>query len=119
MRRYNRPVYRGRNRDQGAYRDTEQVRCQRCGYICNKDRDSLEKKDHSRRGWGMDYTSNTYTTTSDDMDHKHGVYEWGTAAYGNPEWGGTTTMTETRYNPTQTAGCPFCGTMLYEKKVNY
>jgi len=47
-------VHSGMNLDVGDYKDDRQVRCGRCGFICNVDRD-LHANDGSRIGWGIKY----------------------------------------------------------------
>lgn len=44
----------GRNWDQGAYSDKRYVRCKRCGFMCQTQRD-MHAKRGSRLGWGMKY----------------------------------------------------------------
>jgi len=44
----------GLNRDLGSYRDDSYVRCARCGFWCNKDRDS-RSSEGSRIGEGISY----------------------------------------------------------------
>jgi len=55
-------VRRGRNFDKGSTDDRRYVRCARCGFVCNTDRDILSKRG-SNLGWGMRY-SNVAKTAS-------------------------------------------------------
>lgn len=43
-----------RNRELGSYREDSFVRCGRCGFICNKDRDA-KANNGSRAGEGISY----------------------------------------------------------------
>ena len=44
-----------RNFDKGQYNDRSYVRCVRCGFICNTERDNSNPRE-SRAGWGINYT---------------------------------------------------------------
>jgi len=47
-----RAVRRGRNFDKGSLDERRFVRCARCGFVCNTDRDTTSKRG-SRLGWGI------------------------------------------------------------------
>ena len=84
-----------------TWRDDRNVRCARCGFICNLDRDR-RSREGSREGWGINYDAvanfdynevidyNDIFTTYDDEDL--------------PD-----------LDPVVIAGCPSCGTLLYDK----
>ena len=48
-------VHHGLNFDVGTHRDEKHVRCARCGFICNTDRD-MKGRRGSKEGWGIKYT---------------------------------------------------------------
>ena len=45
-------VYSGRNQDKGVHSDRKYVRCARCGFMCNADRDRKGRRG-SKEGWGI------------------------------------------------------------------
>lgn len=57
-------VYHGRNAEYSKYDDRRYVRCSRCGFICNLDRDDhLPRGSHA--GWGLKFDrAFTQTTIS-------------------------------------------------------
>jgi len=93
-----RPVTRGLNFDKGKWHDDSFMRCSRCGWLCNLDRDvHYNSGDHV--GWGIDYTPLVvhYDTLALNYDSDF--------PYDGP-------VVE---EPIVTAGCPQCGTFLYNK----
>jgi len=50
-----RAVNYGRNNDESVYNDRKYVRCGKCGFICQTQRD-LESNKRSHLGWGLKYT---------------------------------------------------------------
>ena len=95
MKIYSSAVHHGRNQDKGKYNDDHYVRCARCGFMCNTDRDTRAPKG-SRAGWGI-----TSTTQSNSQG-------WGNGGWGGMPWGGKDII-----DPVVTGGCPQCGTFLY------
>ena len=91
-------VHTGRNIDLGAVRDDRHVRCSRCGFINNLDRE-VHLPEGSKAGWGitygdeitMDSSSVTFDSTSVHFDGYYIDRE------------------------TYAGGCRFCGTYLYNK----
>lgn len=62
---YSEAVHHGLNADDGDYRDDMYVRCKRCGFICNMERDRYSHPG-AKDGWGitqrtMDRTTGDYT----------------------------------------------------------
>lgn len=91
-------VHTGRNADRGAYRDERNVRCARCGFINNLDREP-RLPPNSRAGWGFTYGSeitmdDTVVTFDSLAVHMDGYYI---------------------DRETYVGGCRFCGTFLYNK----
>lgn len=89
-------VYNGRNFDVGPWRDDRFIRCSRCGWINNLDRD-LHSEDRSYLGWGTTFV----TVTSTDGGSGFGT--------GSPYSGGLQTggpagqvMYSSSYGPTDT-----------------
>ena len=83
-------VKTGLNAEHPSYADDRYVHCKNCGFICNLDRDTKASRG-SHTGDGVDYDSDTFTTTDPD--------------------GGTMDLSD----PSSTAGCPLCGCMLYNE----
>jgi len=50
-----RAIHAGRNRDRGTYHDNKYVKCARCGFVCNTERD-LSASRGSNLGWSINYT---------------------------------------------------------------
>jgi ribosomal protein L37E len=91
-------VHIGRNIDLGAYRDDRHIRCSRCGFINNLDRDT-HLPEGSQAGWGTTYSDEiTMDSSSVIFDH-------------------TTVHFDGYYidRETHVGGCRFCGTYLYNK----
>jgi hypothetical protein len=91
-------IHSGRNPDLGVYRDDRFVRCARCGFINNLDRE-VHLPYGSRAGWGFTYgdeiSMDDSTTTFDSATvHFNGYY-----------------IDREHY----VGGCKFCGTYLYNK----
>lgn len=88
----------GRNPDTFVPDDRENVRCAKCGFICNKSRET-RSEDGSRLGYGisLDPVGTAFSSTV----------------------GFSTTMlfngSAAGYDPVVVGGCPFCGTFLYNK----
>lgn len=153
-------VQHGYHYDQTAYRDNQYVRCSRCGFICNLDRD-LRSSPGGWEGWGYNFvTESTYSTYDDFAPYYvNGLYD-PPATYdnsfvisgsvteavyltdtngniitdtnGNPilisggmnteVTGANTTYDNLLYNvvdPVINAGCPQCGTMLYDNPATH
>ena len=89
----------GRNTDSRVPADGAYVRCSRCGFICNTERDERAFV-RSTKGWGISYGEATTTIAYDDSST---AYDSSTT-----EYDGTITGTEDTVR-----GCPFCGTYLY------
>lgn len=53
-------IEHGRNADRGAYRDNRSIRCARCGFPCNAERDQERPEEHLG-GWGKTDTAQTVT----------------------------------------------------------
>jgi len=88
LRQKDRKDWRGVKGDESRY-----VRCQFCGFICDRDRD-LILKDGSYAGKGISYGSQQ------------------SASYAV----GGKSVTEYWNVPTTQGGCPFCGSFVYGKK---
>ena len=85
-----------------SWSDDRYIRCSRCGFICHLDRDR-RGREGSREGWGINYTSvdsDTYNQTNLGYDDIYTMY--------NDE-------DLPRHDPVVIAGCPSCGTLLYDK----
>lgn len=98
--------------DQGSYRDNQYVRCSRCGFICNNDRD-LRSHPGGYEGWG---TSNPATSvTGYDPQHPFNVVTWNSSQPwdGANSWDSPAAPVENRFDTVVNAGCPQCGTMLF------
>ena len=50
-----RAVNYGRNNDDSVYNDKKYVRCGKCGFVCQTQRD-LKSTKRSHLGWGLKYT---------------------------------------------------------------
>jgi len=82
-------------------RDDKFVRCSRCGFICHLDRDR-RSRDGSREGWGVNYSA-----TDGDLYNANINYNDYFTMYNDENLPG--------YDPLVIAGCPNCGTLLYNK----
>jgi len=51
---FSEPVRHGRNFDRGEYKDDAYIKCSKCGFICNTQRDQYAPEG-SRVGWGVKY----------------------------------------------------------------
>ena len=51
---YSEPVRSGRNFDRGEYKDDAYIKCSKCGFVCNTQRDQNAPQG-SRVGWGLKY----------------------------------------------------------------
>ena len=51
---FSEPVRHGRNFDRGEYKDDAYIKCSKCGFICNTQRDQYSHEG-SRIGWGVKY----------------------------------------------------------------
>ena len=51
---YSEPVRSGRNFDRGEYKDDAYIKCSKCGFVCNTQRDQYSTEG-SHLGWGMKY----------------------------------------------------------------
>jgi hypothetical protein len=90
-------VKTGLNRELGKYPESGYVRCKKCGFMCNTHRD-IQKQLGSRAGYGIIYESvKEYDAVDVEYDSVSNVYD------------GRAVGTE----PTVNAGCPLCGTYLY------
>lgn len=99
-------VHFGRNSDFGT-RDDRYVRCKRCGFICNTDRDS-RGREGSRQGWGISFVEqDVMTGSSTSYDDDNIDYDSTSIEYDNDD------VARTIYDPVVVAGCPNCGTLLY------
>ena len=97
-------VHHGRNSDGGAYKDDRYVRCSRCNFICHLDRDQ-RAPEGSRLGWGISY--------EDQKDIEYvDTTSWTFISGGNVELVNTRGVVD----PVVKAGCPQCGTYLYNKR---
>jgi len=95
---YSDTVGHGINFDKGDYPDNKFVRCSRCGWICNIDRDP-GMREGSSSGWGMRYP--TDGTLFDDP----------VLSYDDVK----TNYDGSNINdPVVKGGCPQCGTYLYK-----
>ena len=83
-------VNHGRNSEHVAYRDNRNIRCGNCGFICNMDRDTYMAEG---------------TKAGDGITHA-------AADAGSGYWTGSA-WTGTGYDFSVSAGCPFCGCLLY------
>ena len=100
-------VHHGRNFDRGAFKDDRQVRCARCGWICQLDRDSRHPEG-SLAGWGIKFDETTGTAQAE--------YDDASFDYNTPIWyDGLPLADYTRDDPVVIGGCPQCGTYLYNK----
>ena len=97
-------VNHGLNRDVGKYDDHGYIRCNNCGFICHIDRDA-----HSQRG----------DKTGDGITHPEVVeYDASTVTYDGTDdnWeNGTVSYDGYRSDFTITAGCPFCGKLIWQE----
>lgn len=86
----------GRNRDIDTWDDNRYVRCARCGWVCNLDRD-LRGQRGSRQGWGI-----TEEDQGGWLDEPNGWFigEW---------------FVRTQVDPVVSSGCPQCGTLMYDR----
>ena len=125
-------VLHGYHWDKTAFRDNMYVRCSRCGFPCNLDRD-LRSHPYGREGWGteMELVYDEYDNGSDTYDYRG--LDWSQEVYINTLLQTTRLplglcLSESTLNylgddydglisDTQdavvNAGCPQCGTMLY------
>ena len=109
-------IHTGRNADEQAgpqpyppgsttgpatWRDDRFVRCSRCGFICHLDRDR-RAPEGSREGWGVNYTA----VDNDAYNADIGYNDYFTM-YNDEDL--------PRHDPVVAAGCPQCGTLLYDK----
>ena len=86
----------GRNPDLGTYRDDRFVRCAKCGFINNLDRE-VHLPEGSRAGWGFTYGEEITMDSSSIMD--------------------STTVQMNGYyidRENYVGGCKFCGTYRYK-----
>lgn len=117
----------GRNVETPKYSDKKYVRCSRCGFICNTDRDNASSVG-SRIGWGLSYQDYDIGTAYNDSKTNYNGNDTATLKYNNEQAynvplsyvGGDTTLTydgiiRTITDPVQVGGCPQCGTYLYDK----
>ena len=93
----------GLNQDLGSWKDNRYVRCSRCGWINNLDRET-RSQEGSRQGWGTDLSSTT--TGSIYIEGK----QWGVGP-----WGGCWAENVYRIDPVVKMGCAQCGCLLYNK----
>ncbi len=108
-------VHHGYHFDQDAFRDDMNVRCSRCGFICNLERD-LRSHPGGYEGWGTTMTKQT--TTGYDPQHPFTVITWNSNKWtwdsASVTWDSPAAPTETNYDPLVTCGCPQCGVLLYD-----
>ena len=64
-------VQQGYNFDQSAYRDNMQVRCSRCGFICNLDRD-MRSHPTGSEGWGTTFVA----VEANEAGNGYGATPW-------------------------------------------
>lgn len=100
----------GRNPDVFVPSDRENVRCSKCGFICNLTREP-HSEEGSRIGYGITYVhttagggTSTFTSFSETV-----------AFSGSTSFDGDVVILGGLYDPVVVSGCPFCGTMLYNK----
>lgn len=74
-------VHSGRNFDTSSYKDDRYVRCSRCGWICQLDREARHPYG-SRAGWGLKY-EDTAASDVDDPKVISGCPQCGTFLYRN------------------------------------
>ena len=86
----------GRNRDD----EDSYVRCSRCGFICNLDRD-IRKSDGDKSGFGINNTAIQIAKYLYDSDIIYDIDDDYDA------------INRTIYDPIVTSGCPQCGCLLY------
>ncbi len=130
-------IQQGYNFDNGAFRDTMYVRCSRCSFICNLDRD-IRSHPGGYEGWGTGFelVYDLYDNSTDGYDYIG--LDWSDETY-------TNTLLQTSRLPlalvlsrpttvflgddydglvadTQDAvvngGCPQCGTLLYDNQAH-
>jgi hypothetical protein len=85
-----------------TWRDDRYVRCARCGFICNLDRDR-RSREGSREGWGINYEA----VANFDYNETDVGYEDIFTTYDDEDL--------PSLDPVVIAGCPSCGTLLYDK----
>ena len=95
---YSEAVNTGRNIDRGKRPDEKFVKCAKCGFICNTQRDH-KGRDGSRLGYGIAHESRTVTFDDDNVEFDALV-----------DFDGKRVS-----DPVVTSGCPLCGTYLYNK----
>lgn len=94
----NESVTYGVNREITEFPENGFIRCRKCGFPMNKYRHPKGKE-----------TGNTFTTGSYTVSVTNG---WGAMPWGISMWGGGIAL---HYgDPEVSAGCPFCGTFVYE-----
>jgi hypothetical protein len=91
-------VHSGRNIDQGKYRDDNYVKCSRCGFWCNIDRDK-HAKSYSTAGWGIKYPETGTEYNDSNITYDDPLVLYNSAGVNDP---------------LVHAGCPQCGTYLYK-----
>jgi hypothetical protein len=93
---YSEEVDHGDNMDRGKYSDANFVRCSRCKWICNTQRDS-ERDEGSYAGWGNKFEQ-VNTSYVKPLTYSNSKVE-----YNGSEL----------QDPIRQGGCPQCGTYLY------
>ena len=111
MRIKSKAIQQGYHFDQGSYRDDMYVRCARCGFICNLDRD-LRSHPGGYEGWGYNVVTTQPAITINYVidENGHIVID----DLGNPLIDSVITPNQrTVVDPVVNAGCAQCGTLLY------
>ena len=112
-------IQHGYHYDQAAYRDNMQVRCSRCGFICNLDRD-LRSHPGGYESWGYNFTDDSvYSTYGPVNSGTVQAQNFGTGTY--TDTSGNTTYTNvvnSITDPVISAGCSQCGTLLYNNPAH-
>ena len=97
----------GRNAENNVPRDSRYIRCSRCGWMCNTDRD-IRAPYGSKTGEGV---------TREQVVQYDGAPDTTPVEYdGEDEDGRRVTYDGHRSDFTITGGCPFCGSYTFDKE---